>query len=317
MTGEETMTGTGTMTESAGTQTVGDTGGAQTVDEMFESAFNEGEKAQETAAPAAEETGSGEKTGETSGKTGAGAEDAAGAADAEGAKQSKEENAAYAAARRKAEADAKAKTDALEAGYREAIKSLGLTFSDGKPIETKEDLEKYQSERSAQKFEAAKKRTGLSDKDFEELINASPEVAQAKKELAQLKEERQKAARLAVQNQLDADIAAVGKLNPSIKSFEDLRSLDRYDQIYANVKRGLTVSEAYKLAYMDDILAANSKAAAQGARNAVSGKSHMQSTDAAGAAGKEIPLDELREMREWFPDMTDAQIREKWAKHHR
>lgn len=223
-----------------------------------------------------------------------------------------ETNAAFAAARRKAEAEAAQRIEAAKREMEDTIKALGLKLPDGRTVSNQAELREYQTAAQQQKFEAATRRAGLTDDEMKELINQHPDVIEAKEAKAQLEKEREKEQQLALKAQLDKDIAEITKINPSIKTFEDIRKLDKYPGIYERVKRGDSVSDAYYLEYREEITNAQVRSAEQQYRSSVSSKSHQIRSDRGAATGREPTRDEMEMMRQMIPGKTDAEYLKSW-----
>lgn len=218
--------------------------------------------------------------------------------------QSKEENARYAAIRRKAEADARKSVD-------ETFASSGLVNPyTGKQILNKADFEEYAKAISKEKIDGVLEKTGMSEDEFKKMVDELPEVKAAKQAKQDLERQQQKMA-------LDAQMAEVGKLNPDIKSVEDLQKLDCYETIYEYVRRGLTIPEAYKLANFDTLGGKTASAARQAAVNAKAGKDHMQQTQSRGDGTQTVPSDVMEMYRAFNPKATESEIMAHYNKHHK
>ena len=91
---------------------------------------------------------------------------------------------------------------------------------------------------------------------------------------------------------LDMQLKEIALLDPSIKSLADLTRAPYYDRFYELVKRGNSLSDAFKLANLDTITHNAAKASKQAAMNAL-GKQHTWPLLWLGAWGMfSVPLDE-------------------------
>ncbi len=237
----------------------------------------------------------------------AGAEDdasdaSAGAEDNTKPKQDKETNAIYADARRRAEAklqrDRQAfeteKQRAIQDGINAEIAQMGLVDpATGQSIKDAEGLRAYREALAARRMEQAAGAKGMTADELKELVELHPDVAAAKAEREENARQAEANQRAAAEARLNSDIAEIGKLNPSIKSFSDLRALDRFDAIYEKIKRGYSVIDAYRTEYSDALTEARVREAEQRVRNGAAGKSHMQRMDSRGDGGVEVPNDEV------------------------
>lgn len=271
-----------------------DTGAQQTAQEP------EGAEVTETAEPSTTNTEEpeGANEQETAEPAGAG-------------EQPKEERSRYAAARRKAEAERDAAVQQAREDARremdEAFKKLGLTNPyTHEPITSKAEFDSYaQQQRERQKTEFIRK-SGMSEADFNGFIEQLPEVAEAKKQAEEYR------AQLAKQ-QMEAEISEIGKLDPSIKSVQDLTKMENYDAFRTAVEKTHSFIDAYKLVNYERLMNQAMQRAQQQTAVNQAGKAHMNVTRSAqGAADVAVPEDVKAEYRIFMPDATDAEI----AKHY-
>ncbi len=256
------------------------------------------------------------ENGETESDVAEGAE-ADGAADGEKAVQSKEENARYAAARRKAEAErdaaiAKAKTEAQADAQKvidEAYRDMGLTNPyTKKPITTKAEYDAYKQQRDIEQKAAFIKKAGMTDEEFQSFVANLPEVKAASEKLAAAEEAQRAARETEAKARIDAQIKEIGAMDPSIKSVADLKKMENYDRFYQLVKIGNSFVDAYKLANMERLTAASVNASKQAALNSVASKQHLSATSTRGQGSVSVPAAVLEQYRAFNPKATDAEI---------
>lgn len=111
--------------------------------------------------------------------------------------------------------------------------------------------------------------------DIEALINMRVNDAMAVKEAemqARMEHERKMAEG---QRQLNEQLEEISKLDPSIKSVEDLMTMENFPAFDALVRNGTDLVSAYKAVNYDKAKAATAKAATQAAINSARGKSHL------------------------------------------
>lgn len=263
-----------------------------------------GEEETEAADPSAEE--------ETAAET----EETAGEKESEPAeqtgRQSKEENAKYAAIRRKAEEEASAKA---QKQIDDAFAALNMVDPyTGKPIKTKADFEAYQAGKTKEKTEGVLEKTGWTEDELKQYVDELPDVKAAKQAKETYERMQQKQA-------LDTQIAELGKIDSAIKSVEDLQKQDNYRTIYEYVLRGLNIVDAYKLANFDKLssekLSAEraSSAARQAALNSKS-KEHLQPTTPRGEGAATVPADVMEYYKALNPTATVAEITAHYNKNH-
>lgn len=238
------------------------------------------------------------------------------------AKQNTQDNAAFAAARRKAEAErdravAEAKKEA-EKYIDDAFKTAGLRnpYTD-KPITNKADYEEYKARFDADKKERFLKKSGMSQKEFNEFIETLPEVARAKQAEARARNAQKEAEEISIKAKVEEQLREISALDPKIKSLDDLQNMPNYAEFYARVKRGLTLTEAFKLTNFDEQIKGTARRAEQAARNAAAGKSHMTATSTRGTGAASVPSDVKEMYKALNPNATDAEIAEHYNRNRK
>lgn len=149
---------------------------------------------------------------------------------------------------------------------------------------------------------------GVDPKLIDEMVNNSPAMRQANMIL-------QNSMKAEAAQRFIEDLKEVSKIDPAIQSEADLQKLPCYPQIYEYVaNHGLSLPEAFKLANYTAIRAKQTEAVKQAAVNLAKGKDHMGTTQgvATNSTLVEVPTSTLSKMREFYPDLTDAQIKEKY-----
>ena len=199
-------------------------------------------------------------------------------------KQSAEDNAKYAAARRKAEAEkAQAEKDKAELetqlrALERAVKGFGYT---GSIQEIADQLEAQQREMTP---EQVKNERELREAEIQKAIENHPAIKQAK--LTQ------------IETALARDIAEIQKLNPTIHSLEDLEGDAELEEL---VRHGINLAKAYKLVHPTPKQVKPDT------------KSHLTGINAGDAASDglvEIPSNELAFYKEQFPEKKPAELRD-------
>jgi len=237
-----------------------------------------------------------------------------------GETQSPEENAAFAAARRKAEAERDAEIARVKeetAHYLdEAVKALGISNPyTGELITTRAQMDAYQAQMAKEQRERLQKKSGMSDQEFQGLIENLPEVRQAREAKAQadaaLREVQVQRAQAVVAEQL----GEISKLDPTIKTLDDILKLPNAAEFQEKVRRGYTFADAYKVLNVDRIVQAQAQAAKQAAVTAAQGKAHLSRTEQRGAGAESVPTEERALFRELMPDATEADIAAYYAKY--
>jgi len=210
--------------------------------------------------------------------------------------QSAEENARYAAIRRKAEEDARKKYASMIEPLNQRVAAMcnGITHPvTGKPVtnvmeyfDALDNQERIQREQELQE-------KGFDPSIIDRAIASNPMVIQANRII---QEQQQAAANTAFQN----DLAKVMEIDPNIKSFDDLANLPNFPEIARQVGRGLSLVDAYKMVNFDNYMHQNNEAARQQAINQMRGKSHLASQPISVATGTddvEVPAEIMRSWR--------------------
>jgi hypothetical protein len=245
--------------------------------------------------------------------------------------QTPEENAAYAAARRKAErerdaaiAQAKAET---EAAVNDVFAKSGFVNPyTGSPITTKAQFDAYVKQRdeeaereNAERRERELKRAGISGDTIAEIVAQHPAVVEAR---AAAEEARR---RDAMQRQADAraridkEVEEISKLDDSIKSLEDLSKAECFPQCVDLVKRGYSLTHAYTLVNADKLreaaIAQRVKKGVQAELNKRSNKDHLQGTTQRGGGTERVSNDIIKEFRVLNPEATVEDIQKYYDKY--
>lgn len=240
--------------------------------------------------------------------------------------QNAEQNAKFAAARRKAEAERdaaveKAKAEAQAEAARiinEAFKNSGLVNPYTKqPITSKEEYDAYRKRYEAERKKAMMRKSGMSDADFDAFVQNLPEVREAREAKEQAERAKREAQQAAAKVKVDEQLKEIGALNPSIRSMEDLAKMPTYAKFYELVKKGNTLTDAFKLANYDALTKGAAAGARQAALNAAQGKQHMGQTQTRGAGAVSVPAEVMEQYRAFNPDATEAEIRAHYAKSHK
>lgn len=288
----------------------------------------QGANEQEPAEPAVVEQQEETTEGAEDGGQSTGGDSPEGQADGQ-KQQTPEQNAQFAAARRKAEAErdaaiAKARQEAQAEAQRtidEAFRNSGLTNPyTKKPITTKAEYDEYRARFEAEKKARILKKSGMSDEEFKQFVEGLPEVKQAKEAQAAAetaaRQAREQQAKLKVEEQLKE----ISALDPSIQELKDLAKMETYPKFYELVKRGNTLTDAFKLANYEALTGRAAAASRQAAINSAQGKQHLSPTTQRGAGAVSVPADVKAEYLAFNPDATDAEIQQhynRYVKNHK
>jgi len=221
-----------------------------------------GEEVQEAADLAEDESEA------TEGETGVEEEGAA-----EPNQQSAEENARYAAIRRKAEADAQRRYEAEMGQMNQQIAAMcsGITHPlTGQPITNVHDYIDALAIQQRQANEAELQEKGVDPALINRMIETNPVVMQAQQVI-----ESNNAAMAGAA--LQRDLAELSKIDPNIKDINDLANMPTFPQMLDFVARneGVSIVDAYKVFNFGNAIHQTNQAARQQAINQMRGKDHL------------------------------------------
>lgn len=239
--------------------------------------------------------------------------------------QSAEERHRQAEARRKAERESYKAQLKQELEAENAKKMDSIIASMGrvnpftkKPINTMAELEEYNRENDKRKKAERLSKLGISQEDFDELVENHPTVKAAKEAAAALQQQKAELARAQQDEELRAEMAEISKIDPNIKSPTDLMN----HPMYAEVKRLVqendhSIAEAFRIATEPARAKEQNDRVRQSAAMAASGKSHLSSMQAAGGTAPQITVPEavMKGYRLSNPKITPEEARKKYARY--
>ena len=112
----------------------------------------------------------------------------------------------------------------------------------------------------------------------------------------------------AAEDEVLREIAKIREDDPDIGSVADLLSLPNAEEFKRNVRRGLSLSEAYYLTNRQALMGKARSAAGKQAANKVMSKSHLTATRSRSAGAKAVPGDLMAMYKTLNPTATAAQI---------
>lgn len=244
-----------------------------------------------------------------------------------------DDNAKYAAARRKAERERdeaiaraeRERDEAADRARREMRAELDRMFAGsgfdnpytGGKIGSLADFEAYRKAQNDRAREDFKRGAGLDDAGYRAFVDGLPEVKEAREAKAAADKTRQDAEAERARVKMDEQLREIAKLNPEIRELKDLSAMETYPQLYELVQKGNTILDAYKLANYDALTRSAAESAKQAARNAAQSKQHLTQTTSRGAGAVQVPEDVKAQYRMFNPDATDAEIQAHYARYHK
>ena len=238
--------------------------------------------------------------------------------------QSKSERARQAAARRKREQDAAIQA-AVEAALsreraenerrtRELLKGLNLKDPEtGAAIESMDQYQSWQSQQALKNAESELKRGKLTAQTLQQVVSQMPELQKMRDALQRAEAERQTAESQRVQQQIQAELSEISKLDPTVTTLDSLLRSEKGQQIYDLTKRGLDLVSAYKVANLDKLTQRAASAAKAQKAASDQGRQHLRQTSSRGQGSVEVPADIAEMYKSLTPGISDAEMRQKYA----
>ena len=267
--------------------------------ELFGIEPDEGAEVQEVAEPVTEEEPEGVEEREV-------AEPADEPAEAE------DENAKYAAARRKAEAERDEAIAREKAERKRTVEEIlaAIDMQDpynGRRITTEEELAEYRKKHDEERSAEFKRRAGMGDEEYKSFVDNLPEVRAAKEAEAAANFAKKRA-------EIEEDLKKIQEADPSVTDFVALTKTEGYSRISDLYGKGLSLYDAYKLVNYDKMVERAASASKQAAINAARSKSHLTSTAQRGTGSVDVPADVMAQYRLFLPDASVEDIRKHYNK---
>lgn len=191
----------------------------------------------------------------------------------------------------------------------------------GKVITTQAEYDEFEAAQRRRKRESELKKAGIDPATIEEMINDHPDVKGARQAQAAAEASKARYEKLAREEAAREEMRKIRKIDPNIRSVDDLMSHPKYAEIKELVqKNNHSVSEAFDIATKGDRDAQAQARARDSAAATAGSKAHMVSSAGTGTAGGEItavPAEVAALYRRDNPRLTDDQIRAKYARYEK
>ena len=158
---------------------------------------------------------------------------------------------------------------------------------------------------------AAARRKAEAERDKAVLKARQESAEELKKTVEEL---RQEESRRVFREKMEGEIAQIGKLDPKIKSVEDLTRMPNYEQFRAKVRAGNNFLDAYKLVNMDRLMAQAADLARRQNANNQAGKEHLSATAIHGRGAVSVPKEVAQAYRKLIPGITSEEIQKHYSK---
>ena len=225
--------------------------------------------------------------------------------------QSAEDNTKFATARRQAEREFTERQKSVDLEYQRRFSGYVNPLTN-QPIRSQKD---YLDALDAQ--EVVKQRQELQEKGIDpdmlsqivsRQVENNPVVRQAQEVMQRTINEQSN-------QMIKEDIKEIMRLDPSVKSMEDIAKLPNISQILSlTTEKNISFSDAFKLVNMDSLINNKAVSAKQAAINNIKGTQHLNATNNVATPNTlvDVPKTTLTKLREFYPELTDEQITKKY-----
>lgn len=187
----------------------------------------------------------------------------------------------------------------------------------GKLITNQAELEAYTAESARRRREDELKAAGLSEETLRQIIDAHPDVKAAKDAAAKMESARKAYTRAAQEESLKDEIRKISRIDPNVKTAQDLINHPKYQSIKKLVKENNHgLAAAFEMATEADRHALETERTAQASARAAAGKNHLVSSKSSGAAGQNVtvPPEVMAGYRARNPRITAAEAAKKYER---
>ena len=228
--------------------------------------------------------------------------------------QSDEENAKYAAARRRAEQEFAKRQREADLAFERRFAGYTNPIT-GQPIRSQKDYfdaldaqEKLQMEQSLQSGNVTADEL---NSYIEKQINNNPAILQAQQIIEATKQ-------LEIQNRLENDVKEIQKLDSSVKSIDDILNKDNAAAMIQYVNdHNVSLADAYKMFNYDALVSQMTAGAKQATINSMKNTQHLNQTNGISNSddgGVDIPSEELPQWKRAFPDCSMKELKAMYNK---
>ena len=213
---------------------------------------------------------------------------------------------------------------ALEAERQKTNQRLSAFFAkaglrnplDGnKPIESLEAFEAYQQAYDAQQLQRRLKAGQLTPEDLQAAIAATPEMQRLRQQEQERQAQEQAAQKAAQRAQIDAELTEIGKLDPTVKTLEDILRQETGKEFAAKVRQGYSFLDAFRLANYQRLMD-GAAAAAREKETLARSKEHLAPHGKGkGQGAPSVPAEVSQMYDALIPGMTAEEKQKHWARY--
>lgn len=237
-----------------------------------------------------------------------------GETEGEEAPEEEDRDSIYAAARRRAESEARAKY-AKEQSERDAyfanLCQGRVNPETGQPITSEAEYMEALNAQQRMNVNQELQEKGIDPSIIDRYIANSPEIQQQKKTIAEMQAKE-------ARNQVNEDIKTIMALDKSYESIDSLTQSEPFQKAVEMCQQtpGLRLPDAYKIVNFEALRSAGARAAKQAAVNEAKGKGHLVSSPntPTGNGGVEIPEADLDKWKKFYPGKSVKELNALYAK---
>lgn len=211
----------------------------------------------------------------------------------------------------------RAKADAQRA-VDEAFALSGLKNPyTGQAITSKAEYDAYRERFEAERREQVLKQTGMTQEEFQKFVQELPEVRQARQAREEMEKAVREAREAAARVKVDEQLREISAIDPDVKSLADLAKMLTFPRFYELVRRGNTLTDAFRLANFDALAQRAAAGARQAAVNSARSREHLAETKTRGGSAVSVPADVREQYMLFNPDATEEEIQKHYQKYHK
>ncbi len=181
----------------------------------------------------------------------------------------------------------------------------------GQPIRSEADYRAWQAEKQRRDSEEQLRAAGIDPAAIQGAVDRQVQPLRQELEMARMETMRERARRAqdAAQVTIRQQLDLIARLDPSMKSMEDIAAMPTAEAFRGYVAKGLGLEEAFYMANRKAIEERKLTAARAAGVSAAASKGHLAPVGGGGQAETvEVPAEQRALYRELMPEATDAEI---------
>lgn len=181
----------------------------------------------------------------------------------------------------------------------------------GQPIRSEADYRAWQAEKQRRDSEEQLRAAGIDPAAIQGAVDRQVQPLRQELEMARMETMRERARRAqdAAQVTIRQQLELIARLDPSVKSMEDIAAMPTAEAFRGYVAKGLGLEEAFYMANRKAIEERKLTAARAAGVSAAASKGHLAPVGGGGQAETvEVPAEQRALYRELMPEATDAEI---------